>query len=189
MTNTRSLRQGLSLKARALRALSQRDYTVMELKRKLAEFEGPKDELDAVLLELQEKGFLSDVRTIQSHINRRASKLGLMRIKRELKAKGADSEVLEAELGRLHASELERARQVWAKKYGGQDGKRVSCGFNEAALSDGQREDWSGTGLSHAIHERQAQKKEWGRQIRFLLGRGFSLQIAQQVVGEEDGLE
>ncbi len=107
-----------SLKGRALRLLSGREYSRTELERKLQAFEEEPGTLSLALDDLQAKGFISEARVIESVIHRRASKLGLMRIRQELQSKGLDPEAVASALGGLKASERERAQEIWRKKFG-----------------------------------------------------------------------
>ena len=107
-----------SLKARALRLLSGREYSRSELQRKLEGFEEEPGTLSLALDDLQAKGFINEARVIESVIHRRAGKLGLMRIRQELQGKGLDPEAVAQALGGLKTSERERAQEVWRKKFG-----------------------------------------------------------------------
>ncbi|MCX7276955.1 MAG: recombination regulator RecX [Burkholderiales bacterium] len=108
----------ISLKGRALRLLSGREHSRVELERKLAVFEETPGELAQALDELQAKGFINEQRVLDSVLYRRAGKLGASRIRLELQSKGLDpSAVLDAVAG-LQATELDRAREVWRKKFG-----------------------------------------------------------------------
>lgn len=107
----------LSLKGRALRLLSGREQSRIELERKLAAHEEQPGQLAAVLDELEAKDFISATRVIESVINRRQAKLGASRIKRELQGKGIDAEAVAEAMNGLKATELERAREVWRKKF------------------------------------------------------------------------
>ncbi len=107
-----------SLKGRALRLLSGREHSRLELERKLAPFEEEPGSLAATLDELQAKGFISEQRVLESVVNRRASKLGASRIKQELQAKGLDPQAVADAVQVLRTTELERAREVWQKKFG-----------------------------------------------------------------------
>ncbi|MCB8745974.1 recombination regulator RecX [Rhodoferax sp. U2-2l] len=107
-----------SLKGRALRLLSGREHSRLELERKLAPFEEEPGSLAAALDDLQAKGFISEQRVLESVVNRRASKLGASRIKQELQAKGLDPQAVADTVQVLRATELERAREVWQKKFG-----------------------------------------------------------------------
>lgn len=107
-----------SLKGRALRLLSSREHSRLELERKLAAFEEEPGSLAAALDELQAKGFISEQRVLESVVNRRSSKLGVTRIKQELQAKGLDPQAVAAAVHGLRVTELDRAREVWRKKFG-----------------------------------------------------------------------
>jgi regulatory protein len=108
----------LSLKGRALRLLSAREHSRAELERRLAQFEEESGALAKALDELQAKGFINEQRVVESVLNRRSAKLGTARIRQELQGKGlAPDAVLEA-VEQLRATEVERAREVWRKKFG-----------------------------------------------------------------------
>ncbi len=107
----------LSLKGRALRLLSGREHSRAELERKLAAHEEVPGQLAAVLDELQAKDFISQTRVIESVINRRQAKMGASRITGELQRKGLDAEKVAEAMDGLRATELERAREVWRKKF------------------------------------------------------------------------
>ena len=107
-----------SLKGRALRLLAQRQHSRAELQRKLAAHEETPGELAQALDELQAKGFIDEQRVIESVIHRRAARLGASRVKQELQAKGLPAEAVAQAVGELRGSEVERAREVWRKKFG-----------------------------------------------------------------------
>ena len=108
----------LSLKGRALRLLTGREHSRAELERKLAPHEEEPGQLAKVLDDLQAKDFISEPRVIESVINRRASRFGAARIRHELQAKGLQAEAVAAAVQSLKATEVERAREVWRKKFG-----------------------------------------------------------------------
>jgi regulatory protein len=108
----------LSLKGRALRLLSGREYSRAELERKLAEFEEESGALAKALDELQAKGFISEQRVVESVLHRRSAKLGTSRIRQELQSKGLDREAVDQAVEQLRATEVDRARVVWRKKFG-----------------------------------------------------------------------
>jgi len=107
-----------TLKGRALRLLSQREHSRQELERKLAQHETEPGQLAKALDELQAKGFISEARVIESVVHRRASKLGTARVRQELAAKGLSGEAVSEALAQLRSTEFERAREVWASKFG-----------------------------------------------------------------------
>ena len=108
----------LSLKGRALRALAAREHSRAELVRKLASFETEEGELERVLNDLAAKGFIDEQRVAASVAYRRGAKLGTARIVQELKAKGVVPEAISDAAAQLKTTELERARDVWRKKFG-----------------------------------------------------------------------
>ena len=107
----------LSLKGRALRLLASREQSRSELEKKLKPFEETSGQIAQVLDELQAKDFISEARVIESVINRRQAKMGGSRIKRELQGKGLDADKVAEAMDSLKATELERAKEVWRKKF------------------------------------------------------------------------
>jgi regulatory protein len=75
------------------------------------------EQIPALLDELARAGHLSDARALESRIHVRSGRFGNLRIERELRQLGvqADEPVRQA----LRATELERARGVWARKFAG----------------------------------------------------------------------
>ena len=106
-----------SLKGRALRLLAQREHSRAELARKLAPHVQEGEDLGAVLDALQARGFIDEQRVVESLLHRRAGKLGAARIRQELQAKGLDAAAVQQAVAQLQGSELERAREVWRKKF------------------------------------------------------------------------
>ena len=157
----------LSLKARALQWLAQREHSRVELRRKLMRLArlrvaeqaagkaadecdaaaNPAPEIDALLDWLIANRYLSDARFVESRVNARRVRYGNLRIRQELGQHGAALDAATAE--RLKDSELARARAVWARRYGGAP----------AVLA-----------------------AERARQVRFLAGRGFSADVIRRVI-------
>jgi regulatory protein len=145
----------LSLKGKALRALAARDHSRAELERKLASSEEVPGELAQVLDDLAAKGFLDDRRAADSLAHRRGQKLGTARVVQEMRSRGIETGAIESAAEQLKATELERAREVWRKKFG------------EPAQGAAER----------------------GKQMRFLISRGFSSEIIRRVIaGSDDDL-
>ena len=110
---------GLSLKGRALRYLAAREHSRTELERKLKPHAESVEQLAHLLDDLTAKDFISEARVVESVINRRSAKFGAARVKHELLGKGLDADlVLEAMEG-LKATEVERAREIWRRKFDG----------------------------------------------------------------------
>ena len=113
-----SLPPTLSLTGRALRLLSAREHSRVELERKLAPFDEPPGALAQVLDALVAKDFINEGRVVESVLHRRSAKLGASRIKHELQAKGLEPEAVAQAVSDLKASEPARAFEVWRKKFG-----------------------------------------------------------------------
>ena len=108
----------ISLKGRALRLLGQREHSRLELERKLRPHETEPGELAKALDELQAKGYINEQRVLESVVYRRAPRLGTQRVRQELQAKGLAPEAIAQAVADLQGSEVERAREVWRKKFG-----------------------------------------------------------------------
>lgn len=108
----------ISLKGRALRLLSGREYSRLELERKLTRFEEVPGTLAQALDELQAKSFIDEQRVVASVIHRRSAKLGTARIQQELQGKGLDPQAVADAVSDLRSTELARASEVWRKKFG-----------------------------------------------------------------------
>lgn len=94
-----------------------REHSRQELERKLAAHEETPGELQQALDELQAKGFISAERVAESVLHRRAARLGAGRIRQELQAKGLEGELVAQAMAQLKDTELERARDVWRRKF------------------------------------------------------------------------
>jgi len=112
--------QGRSLLARGISYLSRREYSEYELRRKLAPHAESPEELDAVMARLKKENWQSDSRFLQATANVSAQKWGAVRIAAKLRQHQLPEEEVNAALNSLHASEYERAKAVWEKKFKGQ---------------------------------------------------------------------
>lgn len=121
----------ISLKARALGWLAQREQSVAELRRKLLRvaqraragldsdetaLADVASEVDAVIEWLLANRHLSEERFVESRIHARAARYGNQRIRQELAQHGLgiSGEAAQA----LKDSELARAAAVWRRKFG-----------------------------------------------------------------------
>ena len=110
--------QKISLKGRALRLLAGREHSRAELERKLAPHEEAPGDLKRALDDLQAKGFIDEQRVIESVVHRRAARLGAQRVRQELQAKGLAPDAVAQAVAALQGTEVQRAREVWRKKFG-----------------------------------------------------------------------
>ena len=107
----------ISLKARALRYLSAREHSRLELARKLARYAQEGDDIEALLDTLEAAKLLSQARFSESLIHRRAHRYGNSRILSELQSHGIDADALVDIKAGLASGEVARAREVWRKKF------------------------------------------------------------------------
>lgn len=151
----------LSLKARALRCLAQREHSRAELARKLAPHAEDRPEapaaaqIDRVLDDLAARGLLDERRAAESVVATQARRFGGARLRQTLRTRGVPAEVAAAALAGVAGTELERAREVWRRRFG-----------VVAADAAGR-----------------------AKQARFLAGRGFGSDVILQVVRgiDDDG--
>jgi regulatory protein len=171
-------RPPLSLKARALQWLSQREHSRSELRRKLMTAARRRDalaalaaaddassdaaagpdpasdratEVDALLDWLTAQRYLSEARFVESRLHARSARFGQRRITQELAQHGVKLDSASAE--RLRSTELERARALWARRFG-----------TTPAADAAQR----------------------AKQMRFLASRGFDGDVIRRVVRGAD---
>lgn len=161
-------KQSPSLKARALRLLSLREYSRKALGVKLeeslarsAKFEGRSvadddevapgslaGQIEVILDDFESRGWLSDVRFAEALVRRRSERFGTRKIQDELKRAGVDSSKTIDLLKTLKETEYQRAHELWFRKFG------------KLAM----------------------EQKERARQYRFLASKGFSSNIVSKVV-------
>ena len=173
-----SKKQSPSLKARALRLLSQREHSRTELEKKLSDYLrlqakadrarnaqdqaqdqaqsqadapalSPEIQIAAVLDDFEKRGWLSDARFAEALVRRRSERYGMRKIKDELQRAGVASEASAALLDGLKNTEFERAKELFERKF------------------DGIAED----------------QKMRARQYRFLVSKGFNPEIVAKVIG------
>ncbi|MEM5430081.1 recombination regulator RecX [Cupriavidus oxalaticus] len=111
-------RPPLSLKARAVGYLSRREHSRAELARKLAPHAESPEQLEQLLDALERENWLSNQRFADSLVHRRGARYGAARVMQEAKTHKLDSEQLGELQERLRATETERAREVWRKRFG-----------------------------------------------------------------------
>lgn len=103
-----------------MRYLVRREYSRQELAQKLSINANASDsqELETVLDELEQKGFLSAQRVVEQTAHLRRARYGSQRIIHELKTKGIDAHLIDEIVPTLQATENETASTVWQKKFG-----------------------------------------------------------------------
>jgi regulatory protein len=100
-----------SLKSKALRLLARREHSRAELTRKLSD-DGNKEDIQAVLDQLERSGLLSDARFAESFVSSRAARVGNARLRHDLRAKGIADDLIVAALPAETDSETSGARSL-----------------------------------------------------------------------------
>jgi regulatory protein len=113
------LRQPLekSLRQRALEYLSKREYSSAELAQKLKSYADEADDIPALIADFKMRGWLSDARYAEQMVHARQAKFGATRVAHELREKGVDDTLIAEAVAGLQGSEVERASEVWRKKF------------------------------------------------------------------------
>lgn len=107
---------GKSLKARAVDLLSRREYTRLELKRRLSPFAENAEEVDTLLDELAASRWQSDTRFAEQFADSRSQKYGSRRVAMEMRERGVDSDTIKQTLS--SHNDLATARSQWLRKFG-----------------------------------------------------------------------
>ena len=112
------MRSADDLRARALRLLSRRDHTRLELKQKLTLHVEDPGELEALLDEFTARGWLCESRVVDQLVRAKRARFGPARIRRALIEKGVPEALVARALANLRETEVDAARAVWAQKFG-----------------------------------------------------------------------
>ncbi len=157
-SSSKSSKQSPSLKARALRLLSRREYSRKELASKLLQLVRRDEEelavdieeqIEAVLNDFEARAWLSDERFAQALVRRRSERYGVRRVADELERAGIKTGLISQLTGELKESEYDRAKALWTRKFG----------------------------------QIPTEQKERARQYRFLISKGFSPELVAKVIG------
>ena len=128
--------------------LARREYSRLELDRKLASFTESSGEIAELLDDFERRGWLSESRVVEQVLASRRRRFGAQRIAHELREKGLSEAAIAGAQLQLQESELDTARAVWMTKFG----------------------------------VAPANARDKARQMRFLQGRGFSLDIIRRLL-------
>ena len=147
----------LTLRQKALRALARRDYSRIELARKLSGRKSREEaapaaaEIDALLDEFQASGWLSDERFAGGAARQRQGRYSQRYIVEDLKSRGVAGDTARDAVSALEQDDYATALALWRQRFG----------------------------------KPPADQKEKGRQVRFLQARGFALSVVFRVLREQ----
>lgn len=97
--------------------LAKREYSYVELGKKLKAFAEESDDIPALLDDFKARGWLSDERFTEQVVHARKAKFGSARVAHELREKGIADDLIASAISDVKANELTNAREIWQKKY------------------------------------------------------------------------
>lgn len=106
------------LREQALACLARREHSRAELERKLALSGHAEEEIAALLDDFEARNWLSDRRYAESYVADHRARSGPVKLAYELRLRGVADGIIEAVLAETRGGELERAREIWRKKFG-----------------------------------------------------------------------
>jgi regulatory protein len=105
--------------ATAIRMLARREYSRVELSHRLLQRGSERAEVERVLAELEQLGYLSDARFANAVVHQKAGRYAKRAIAHALKEKGVAKPEAQAALGALdHVDELAEATVLWRRRFG-----------------------------------------------------------------------
>jgi regulatory protein len=108
----------LSAKSVAVRLLSRREHSALEIRDKLLKRDFDGAEIEQAIIELQQGGWLSDERFAEAYIRLRQQKgFGPIRITVELNERGVSESIVNASLHENDESWQQTLQQQYLKKY------------------------------------------------------------------------
>ncbi len=108
----------MSAKSVAVRLLSRREHSAFEIRDKLLKRDFDSEEVDRVIIELQQGGWLSDERFAEAYIRMRQLKgFGPVRIAMELNERGVKEHIVDDYLHTDDDSWRQTLEQQYRKKY------------------------------------------------------------------------
>jgi regulatory protein len=107
-----------TLRSRAMRFLARREHTRVELRRKLASRAQEGEDVDGLLDELTQKGWLSDARFAEQAARAKSRRFGPLKLAHYLKARGVGEEAIVAGLQRAGADGRASLDAIWRTRFG-----------------------------------------------------------------------
>jgi regulatory protein len=108
----------LTLRNRALGLLARREHSRAELKRKLSPKVEEGDDLESLLDDLEQRGWLSDARFVEQSVRAKSRRMGAARIAHDLRARGVEETLIAAGVAAARSGEADSLKEVWQRRYG-----------------------------------------------------------------------
>ena len=106
-----------SLRARAMRFLARREHSRAELARKLAPLAEEGDDIEALLDDLANKGWLSDARYAELAVRSKARRFGPLKVAHELRAKGVGDEAITRAFEKAADDGVASLERIWRSRF------------------------------------------------------------------------
>lgn len=174
MTEPKNVLSVDTLRQRAMALLGRREHSLAELRQKLRPFASDGKRLEAVLADLVARDWQSDARFAESWVRSHAPRQGVLRLQQDLRQRGVSAEVIAAALAPLAASadgETEAALPAPTLPSVAVD---PVPNQSEAARA---RLVWQ-----KKFTAAPATPQERSKQFRFLMSRGFSASVSNEVI-------
>src|SRR3569832_1252226 len=106
------------LRERALRLLARREHSRAEHVRKRGQAGFVQDDIESLLDEFEKRNWPSAPRFAESYFADHRARAGSIKLAYDLRQRGVPISIVDQLLSDNQESELERARDVWKKKFG-----------------------------------------------------------------------
>ena len=106
-----------SLRSRALRLLARREHSREELRRKLAVHAAEGEDVNAILDDLAQRGWLSDARFAEQAARARARRFGPLKVVQFLRSRGLGDEIIAAGVRAAGSEGASSIESIWRSRF------------------------------------------------------------------------
>jgi regulatory protein len=186
MTEPKNVLSVDTLRQRAMALLGRREYSLAELRQKLRPFASDGKRLEAVLADLVARDWQSDARFAESWVRSHAPRQGVLRLQQDLRQRGVSAEVIAAALAPLAAS-LEGAEDPVAPAHARPAPLPAARSVEVPVPLFAPVPNQSEAARAMAVWQKKftaapATPQERSKQFRFLMSRGFSASVSNEVI-------
>ncbi len=186
MTEPKNVLSVDTLRQRAMALLGRREYSLAELRQKLRPFASDGKRLEAVLADLVARDWQSDARFAESWVRSHAPRQGVLRLQQDLRQRGVSAEVIAAALAPLAAS-LEGAEDPVAPAHARPVPLPAARSVEVPVPLFAPVPNQSEAARAMAVWQKKftaapATPQERSKQFRFLMSRGFSASVSNEVI-------
>ena len=107
-----------SLEDVAISLVARREHTRLELTKKLIVRGFERGDVDTLLNDFEEKGWLDERRYIDIFLRAKRCRYGSLKLIRELEVRGISRDLIEEVRPGIQSGELDAAQGVWQKRFG-----------------------------------------------------------------------